>query len=498
MNWRALLRPLIGLLVAMMVVGAAARAADTRAPDVELKGALTGADHQTWIALPFQVPEGVERITVAFAYTGREDRTTIDLGLFDPRGFRGWSGGNKARFTVSETDATPSYLPGAIIAGEWKLLLGVPNIRAKSQSAYVAKIWFDRRGETATAQAPPLRPEARWYRGDFHVHSGHSDGTCKSRLGATVPCPVFRILEEAAARKLDFVGLTDHNTTSHFQAIAELQPWFDDVLVLPGREITTFQGHANLFGPTAFVDFRLGSAGLPDFNALLVALGEGNGLVVVNHPALPSGEFCMGCGWTAKTDWSRIDAIEAVNGGAVSFSGGKAETGMSGLALWQGLLNQGFRITAIGGSDIHDIDRPAGAPGALGRPATVVFAEGLTQQAIFDGVRKGRVYIDVEGTGETLDFQLTLAGRDFSMGEAVCARRGARLRIEAGPGQTSDRVIELVASPNLAERIVRQGPATFALTTDGAAGWVRANVRSAKDGRLLVVGNPVYLLARGC
>lgn len=503
MTCSAVLRPVIALLFAAVTAVTVAMAADpvareTRPPDVTLTGVLTGADNQTYLTLPFQVPPGVERITVAFAYTGKEVRTTIDLGLFDPQGFRGWSGGNKARFTVSQSDATPSYLPGAIPPGEWRLLLGVPNIRSKSQSIYTARIWFDRRGEAAAFPAPPLRPEARWYRGDFHVHSGHSDGTCESRLGVVVPCPVFRVLQEAAARGLDFVALTDHNTTSQFQDISALQPWFDDLLVLPGREITTFQGHANLFGPTAFIDFRLGSAGLPDLDALLAGLGDRRGLVAINHPALPSGEFCMGCGWTAKTDWSRVDAIEVINGGAVAFSGGKADTALSGLKLWEQLLTRGFRITAIGGSDSHDTDRPAGAPGALGRPTTVVFADALSQAAILEGVKAGRVYIDVEGSGASLTFQLGLGKRSWGMGEALCPARGARLRIAADGGSTPDGMIEIVASPNLATRIVRHGPAAFELVADGAAGWVRANVRSARNGRLLAVGNPVYLLAKGC
>ena len=498
MSAHALFQPIVALIFVMMLAGTVAIAGETRAPALELTGVLTGADHQTYVTLPFQVPEGVERITVDFAYTGKAERTTIDLGLFDPQGFRGWSGGNKARFTISGTDATPSYLPGAIQPGEWRLLLGVPNIRAKSKATYVARIWFERAGDAPVANAASLRPEARWYRGDFHVHSGHSDGTCRSRLGVVVPCPVFRILQEAAARGLDFVALTDHNTTSHFQTIAELQPWFDDLLVLPGREITTFQGHANLFGPTAFVDFRLGSSGVPDFDALLNGLGAG-GLVVINHPALPSGEFCMGCGWTAKTDWSRVDAIEVINGGAVAAAGGKADTGMSGLAFWESLLTRGFRITAIGGSDSHDTDRPAGAPGALGRPATVVFAQGLSQAAILAGVKAGRAYIDVEGTGATLTFQLEAGKRSFDMGQTLCAARGTRVSIQAGSGATQDGIIQIVSSPNLAAgRITARGPGSFDLVTDGAAGWVRANVRSATDGRLLVVGNPVYLLAKGC
>ncbi len=34
----------------------------------------------------------MERLRVEFNYTGREQRTTIDIGIFDPVGFRGWSG----------------------------------------------------------------------------------------------------------------------------------------------------------------------------------------------------------------------------------------------------------------------------------------------------------------------------------------------------------------------------------------------------------------------
>ena len=389
------------VLVLLLMVGATrpAMAADVRTPDIELTGELTGGDNHRWIALPFQVPVGVERITVEFSYTGRDARTTVDLGLFDPVRFRGWSGGNKSRFTLARTDATPSYLPGDIPPGEWRLQLGVPNIRASSRSRYAAKIWFDRAGVASATPSAPLRTEAGWYRGDFHVHSGHSDGVCRSRTGVSVPCPVFRLLQEASARGLDFVAITDHNTTSQFQSIAELQPWFDDLLVLPGVEITTFQGHLNLFGPTAFVDFRLGSDGVPDADALLRAARASGGLVAVNHPSLPSAESCMGCGWTPKTDWSRVDAIEVLNGGAISALGGAAETFLSGVPLWEGLLNRGFHITAIAGSDSHDPDRAAGAPGALGRPTTVVFARTLSQADLFAGVRAGQAYVDVEGGG---------------------------------------------------------------------------------------------------
>src|SRR5215813_6568009 len=111
-------------------------------PDIVLHTTLAGRQHQSYVELPFDVPLKVSRITVAFKYTGKDEHTTVDLGIEDPERFRGWSGGNKDGFTISTSDATPSYLPGAIIPGRWKLLLGVPNIRPQSNSEVEARIYF--------------------------------------------------------------------------------------------------------------------------------------------------------------------------------------------------------------------------------------------------------------------------------------------------------------------------------------------------------------------
>ena len=66
-------RPILALLLALVVAASVgpSMAEDALAPDLVLTGELTGADHQTWITAPFQVPAGIERITVEFAYTGR-------------------------------------------------------------------------------------------------------------------------------------------------------------------------------------------------------------------------------------------------------------------------------------------------------------------------------------------------------------------------------------------------------------------------------------------
>ncbi len=465
-----------------------------RAPDLVLSGVLSGADHETYRELPFEPPEGTERITVAFDYSGREAKTTVDLGLFGPAGFRGWSGGNKSVFTLSATDATPSYLPGPLEAGVWRLVLGVPNIRPDVEAPYEARIWFDRDAAFPGFADAPLAQGDRWWRGDLHVHSGHSDGTCRSRSGARIACPLFRVLQAAAEAGLDFVAVTEHNTVSQAQGLRELQPYFDDLLVIAGREITTFQGHANLFGPVAFVDFQLGGPRASDLDAILDEAEARGGLVSINHPALPSGEACMGCGWRAGAD-ARIAAVEVINGGTLALFQGQAENPLNGVAFWQARLDEGYRMTAVAGSDSHDADRPPDQPGAVGRPATVVRAEALSQGQILAAVRAGRVFVDVQGdSGRTLDLSARAAGRTARMGEALPLPEGVRAEVFAHVAGRAGDQVEVVASGAAPYRLpVGDGtPVTFDLTGDGRRGWVRIDVRDG-DGRLILIGNPIYL-----
>ena len=106
-----------GLWLGLIALVPWAEAQQKSPADLVLKGDVTGAQHKTYFDVPFTVPAGVHRISVDFHYTGKDQRATLDLGIADPQRFRGESGGNKSHFTISETDATPSYLPGEIPAG---------------------------------------------------------------------------------------------------------------------------------------------------------------------------------------------------------------------------------------------------------------------------------------------------------------------------------------------------------------------------------------------
>ncbi|MDB5497595.1 MAG: hypothetical protein JWP28_1626 [Phenylobacterium sp.] len=472
------------------------------APSLTLTGAMTHADHQTYREVPFRVPAGTTRLTVEFTYAGKDQKSVIDLGIRDPQRLRGWSGGNKQSFTISEAEATPSYLPGPLPAGTWKLVLGVPNLRAGAEARYTARVYFEHGPSFAGFNAAPVKAGPGWYRGDLHMHTAHSDGSCLSQRGARVPCPVFKTLEAAHARGLDFIAVTDHNTASQNDALRELAPYFDDLLLIPGREITTFQGHANVWGPASPIDFQLGSARAPTLATIQAEVEKAGGLISINHPGQPSGESCMGCGWSVKdTDFSRIQAIEAVNGGSLWLPGG-AESGLSGIPFWEARLNAGFRITAVGGSDNHDAGFDPARPASVGYPTTVVHAKALSQPAILAGIRAGHVFIDVSGQRDRLlEVTATASGQTAEMGDALAAPKGEAVTLRVHVTHAAGAVVRLAGDgAKLADRA--EAPlagddetATFRLTGDGRRHWVRADVRGGSEGRIWMLGNPVYLNA---
>lgn len=496
----------LALVALWLAILGVACAADNE-PDVVLHGSLQGSDNHTYREVPFQVPTGVNRITVQFESTGRDEHTTIDLGLEDPDGFhgqqglRGWTGGSKRLFTVGAVDATPSFAPGPIQPGRWALLLGIPNIRPASKADYTARIWFGHPGDPAWLPAvlnPPLRAGAGWYRGDLHMHGAHSDGSCQTQGGdARVPCPLVFTVEDAAKRGLDFIALSDHNTVSQANDIRELQPYFDHLLLIPAREVTTFQGHANLFGTTEPLDFRLGSKTVPNWNALLTEAAKLHGVFSINHPNRPNDETCMGCGWTPEqpVDMHLVQAIEAVNGMDAS------SPKYTGIPFWQDQLNKGFHLTGIGGSDNHNAKLPLPMPGgsmAIGLPTTVVHASELSMKAILDAIRAGHVFIDAQGSRDrSMDFAASVGDRSAEMGDTLDSPAGSMVHVTMHATAVANGHVEIIVDGQAfqpkTDMLIHSAAQvlSFDWPSDGKRHWMRANVRGA-DGALWLVGNPVY------
>ncbi len=81
----------------------------------------------------------------------------------------------------------------------------------------------------ATDADPLVSNRARWFSGDLHMHTPHSDGDWT----------VDDLVSSARAEKLDFISITDHNTASHHREIDARAAPGNDLLVMRGEEITT-------------------------------------------------------------------------------------------------------------------------------------------------------------------------------------------------------------------------------------------------------------------
>ncbi len=466
------------------------------APDLVLTGTVNRSNYQRNVAVPFTVPKGVTRIALELTYTRPDGKTVINLGLFDGERFRGWSGSNKHAVILDENSATPSFTAGPIGGRRWALDLGVSYIDEGTTSTYTAKIWFWRPGDVpavSTFSPEPLKADRAWYRGDLHLHTGDSDGFCDSRRGRSVPCPIYRTVDAAENARLDFISITDHNNVGHYNAMRELQPFYDNVLLIPGREMTTEQGHANIFGSTEYVDHRLGEKSMPDMTTMIDASHKAGALVSINHPGAPNDHRCRGCGWIAPAPTrAMVDAFEVMNAGNLWKQLAGADP-MEDVAIWEAEIAKGRRITAIGGSDNHDTQ--LGRLG-VGFPTTVVRAENLSERAILDGIAAGHVWLDLTGKpGRSFDLVARGAGVEGTLGDNFALAKGQAFMMDVAVGgsQGANLVALVDGKPNPALSVngLSNSQVSLSWISDGGHHWIRFEVR--EGGRRVLITNPVYV-----
>jgi hypothetical protein len=333
--------------------------------------AAAGGDYAD---VAFVVPAGTVEIRVA--HTDGSATDILDWGVWSPDGFRGWGGGLTDDAVIGVDQSSRGYLPGPITPGSWTLVVG----KAQLDTATLPVL------PRAAFSPVVVHPERRWYRGDFHVHSVESGDA-----SATFD----QIVALARQQRLDFVNLSDHNTVSqHALAAAYLQA-HPELLLLRGAEITTYAGHGNAVGLHAYVDHRIGYRGRA-IGGVLDDVAAQSAVFIVNHPKLDLGAVCIGCAWRhADTDWSKVAGIEIITG---NWSIGVSAFVPQVITMWDGLLDDGHRIAAIGGSDDHTAGQSEGPTGSpIGSPTTLVLADQLSEAAIIDAIRHGRTMVDLRG-----------------------------------------------------------------------------------------------------
>lgn len=227
------------------------------------------AERRRYVYLPVDVPAFAAELHVTYEVAGQ---ARVDLGVFEPSeaeippmdAFRGWSGSARSEFCISRHGATPGYLAGAIAPGRWRIVLGLYVVEEECE--VVVRVRVTRRlvkcgdgkrnfasalddarseahevpGIAELAGANPLEGEG-WLRGDLHCHTEHSNDS-------EHPISVVTAVAVAEALGLDFLAITDHNTSSQWReikAIADLTA----VELICAEEVTTYRGHFNAFSP---------------------------------------------------------------------------------------------------------------------------------------------------------------------------------------------------------------------------------------------------------
>jgi len=270
---------------------------------------------------------------------------------------------------------------------------------------------------------------------DTHVHtlthSGHGDASIDERVITL------------AGEGIELPIATDHDVFANLDPVAERQrvrPFFTPVI---GDEVTTRDGHFNAF-PFA-IGGPVPDPRVTDWPRLLRSIRSmaiSSSVIVLNHPRdLHAGyrpfspdQFNPVTGEHQRGPIG-VDAIEVINSGALQ------SYPMRLVLDWMALLNHGERMTAVGGSDSHDVARYI-----VGQARTYVACPDADPAhvdiaAACRALREGRAYVSIG-----LLTKLSVDGR-FHAGD-LATRLAPTVRVTAtvlGPSWSSVDRVELFA-----------------------------------------------------
>ena len=455
--------------------------------EIILSGFAGPDQTRSYLHLPFEVPMQTGRIDVRYEYSaaiGSDPQltggNTVDIGIFDPRGtqfhspgFRGWSGSARQAFYIATDSATPGYLQGPIQPGSWSICLGLYKIAPEGcdykdtvqltpAQEPTSAVEFPATLQLSSEPVPSARTTGGWYKGELHCHTYHSDGD-------SAPIDVVR---KAEALGLDFLAIMDHNTFSHQVDLNRIET---PLILIPGYEVTTFNGHWNIWGDQNWIDFRILTAAQMS-GAIQEAVKRGF-LVSCNHPRQ------FGPPWT----FENVEGFHCVE----VWNGPWPLLNEECLAFWETKLRAGKRFSAVGGSDCHFLKREHHA--SLGTPTTFVYCEGdPSPAALLDALRAGHAFISEAPTGPEIRLY------------AGSAMMGDTLQPE---GSTVDFSIRTRRAAGMILELYGAGGVLFHQALDDAQTehsiplevhdtlYVRAQLVTESDGdrRVHALTNPIYL-----
>ena len=448
---------------------------------LEVAGALGRDDRKTYRPHAFHVPVGTAALRIEFRYDrgGDDPHSLMTLQLFDPQGFRG-AGHRFAPRQVIEIGldrATPGFVPGPMIEGEWIIEVDVHSVIARADgqpNAYTVRVdavsGVDQ-AITVRRPANTLSPqrvgERRWHRGELHLHSEHSDGRWTTGEMAAL----------ARDRRLDFMFLTDHNTTTGVDILRSQVG--DAIRVLPGIELTTYAGHALALGADRWIDWRTGNEGRTA-NDMARSVRESRSFLVIAHPDAPPDDVCTGCRWTHHDfDPSLADAVEVWGG----LWNGPEERNQGCLDLWREWLNTGRRLTATGATDAH---RPEDWEGPV--PITYVQADDSDLASVLEALRAGRTYVS---SGPALSIR-AMGEHEPVAGVGESVNRELVAAIEVACEDAPEGELRIVANGSVIAKRRVDASGVLDARLDATSLWCCAELWNLAGDTLLAVTSPIY------
>ena len=156
---------------------------------------------------------------------------------------------------------------------------------------------------------------------DLHVHTLYS--------GDSNISPKMLIEQLNMNPTVKAVAITDHDTIEGYRHVKKLAEAYEGLLVIPGVEVSTFEGHINVLGVEEIPKYPLSAEELIDFAR------ERQAVVVIPHPYRV-------CGLGDNTKKLDADAIETLN-----YRASKAENKLAEK------LAKELNLPGVAGTDAH-------------------------------------------------------------------------------------------------------------------------------------------------
>ena len=246
-------------------------------------------------------------------------------------------------------------------------------------------------------------------------------------------------MAHSRAAGLDVLPVVDYVVPWLWDELGSVQRANPDLLVLPGREVITYFGHAVVLGETpGLVEYRHGFEDV-DLGDIQRAAVDAGALFQVAHPTTyPEavfGSHCRGCEFTldASIDWDLVTSTEVLTGPVVLGEPPDHPNPFVATALdrWRALLAAGHRVTAVSGSDDklgHD----------FGSSATALWCRELSRAGVTEALRAGHAYVRTHGALASPALEVRASGSDGAeamMGDTITGPGELEVTVRDGQGQ---------------------------------------------------------------